>query len=179
MVLKREETIFQILFFIRYAEIRYFLLSLRLDFLVKSVWWSISDHCISLCIVYFRLLSEILKETSEDIEEIEYLTDGSWRPIRDEKERDRERERSNTPEYPVVDICMYNPLSLPLILTDLILWLCWRESFFKWLFWLQAFLRPTVIHRPTAAQAWQANLEVVQWGWQESQEELLWHREAA
>lgn len=55
--------------------------------------------------MYFRLLSEILKETSEDIEEIEYLTDGSWRPIRDEKERDRERERSNTPEYPVVDIC--------------------------------------------------------------------------
>lgn len=55
--------------------------------------------------VYFRLLSEILKETSEDIEEIEYLTDGSWRPIRDDKERDRERERSNTPEYPVVDIC--------------------------------------------------------------------------
>lgn len=52
------------------------------------------------------LLSEILKETSEDIEEIEYLTDGSWRPIRDEKERDRERERSNTPEYPVVDICI-------------------------------------------------------------------------
>lgn len=50
-------------------------------------------------------MSEILKETSEDIEEIEYLTDGSWRPIRDEKERDRERERSNTPEYPVVDIC--------------------------------------------------------------------------
>uniref|UniRef100_A0A4W6CYF1 Protein inhibitor of activated STAT, 4a n=1 Tax=Lates calcarifer TaxID=8187 RepID=A0A4W6CYF1_LATCA len=45
------------------------------------------------------LLSEILKETSEDIEEIEYLTDGSWRPIRDDKERDRERERSNTPEY--------------------------------------------------------------------------------
>lgn len=55
--------------------------------------------------MYSRLLSEILKETSEDIEEIEYLTDGSWRPIRDEKERDRERERSNTPEYPVVDIC--------------------------------------------------------------------------
>lgn len=55
--------------------------------------------------MHFRLLSEILKETSEDIEEIEYLTDGSWRPIRDEKERDRERERSNTPEYPVVDIC--------------------------------------------------------------------------
>uniref|UniRef100_A0A4W6CLS5 Protein inhibitor of activated STAT, 4a n=1 Tax=Lates calcarifer TaxID=8187 RepID=A0A4W6CLS5_LATCA len=52
------------------------------------------------------LLSEILKETSEDIEEIEYLTDGSWRPIRDDKERDRERERSNTPEYPVVDICI-------------------------------------------------------------------------
>ncbi|KAK7889655.1 hypothetical protein WMY93_025215 [Mugilogobius chulae] len=50
------------------------------------------------------LLSEILKETTEDIEEIEYLTDGSWRPIRDEKER--ERERSNTPEYPVVDICI-------------------------------------------------------------------------
>lgn len=55
--------------------------------------------------MYFRLLSEILKQTSEDIEEIEYLTDGSWRPIRDDKERDRERERSNTPEYPVVDIC--------------------------------------------------------------------------
>lgn len=52
-----------------------------------------------------RLLSEILKETNEDIEEIEYLTDGSWRPIRDDKEKDRERERSNTPEYPVVDIC--------------------------------------------------------------------------
>ncbi|KAM7410160.1 hypothetical protein PAMA_001553 [Pampus argenteus] len=52
------------------------------------------------------LLSEILKETSEEIEEIEYLTDGSWRPIRDDKERDRERERSNTPEYPVVDICI-------------------------------------------------------------------------
>ncbi|XP_037530711.1 E3 SUMO-protein ligase PIAS4-A [Nematolebias whitei] len=52
------------------------------------------------------LLSEILKETSEDIEEIEYLTDGSWRPIKDEKERERERERSNTPEYPVVDICI-------------------------------------------------------------------------
>ncbi|KAK5870088.1 hypothetical protein PBY51_024749 [Eleginops maclovinus] len=52
------------------------------------------------------LLAEILKETSEDIEEIEYLTDGSWQPISDEKERDRERERSNTPDYPVVDICI-------------------------------------------------------------------------
>ncbi|XP_067088113.1 E3 SUMO-protein ligase PIAS4-A [Osmerus mordax] len=52
------------------------------------------------------LLSEILKETPEDIEEIEYLTDGSWRPIRDEKERDRDRESSNTPDYPVVDICV-------------------------------------------------------------------------
>lgn len=62
--------------------------------------------------VCFSLLSEILKETSEDIEEIEYLTDGSWRPIRDEKERDRERERSNTPEYPVVDICKYECMSL-------------------------------------------------------------------
>ena len=62
--------------------------------------------------VYFRLLSEILKETNEDIEEIEYLTDGSWRPIRDDKERDRERERSNTPEYPVVDICKYETVSL-------------------------------------------------------------------
>ena len=41
--------------------------------------------------VYSRLLSEILKETNEDIEEIEYLTDGSWRPIRDEKEKDRDR----------------------------------------------------------------------------------------
>ena len=55
--------------------------------------------------VYFRLLAEILKETSEDIEEIEYLTDGSWLPISDEEKRDRERERSNTPDYPVVDIC--------------------------------------------------------------------------
>ncbi|KAK6309128.1 hypothetical protein J4Q44_G00205910 [Coregonus suidteri] len=52
------------------------------------------------------LASEILKETHEDIEEIEYLTDGSWRPIRDEKERDGERERSNTPDYPVLDICV-------------------------------------------------------------------------
>ncbi|KAI1891684.1 hypothetical protein AGOR_G00146310 [Albula goreensis] len=50
------------------------------------------------------LLSEILKET-EDVEEIEYLTDGSWRPIRDEKEREKEREHSRTPEYPVLDIC--------------------------------------------------------------------------
>lgn len=50
------------------------------------------------------MLSEILKET-EDVEEIEYLTDGSWRPIRDDKEKDRERENSHTPEYPVVDIC--------------------------------------------------------------------------
>uniref|UniRef100_A0A8C7RJ52 RING-type E3 ubiquitin transferase n=1 Tax=Oncorhynchus mykiss TaxID=8022 RepID=A0A8C7RJ52_ONCMY len=50
------------------------------------------------------LASEILKETHEDIEEIEYLTDGSWRPIRDEKEK--ERERSNTPDYPVLDICV-------------------------------------------------------------------------
>lgn len=55
--------------------------------------------------MFSRLLSEILKETSEDIEEIEYLTDGSWRPIRDDKEKERERERSNTPEYPVVNIC--------------------------------------------------------------------------
>ncbi|XP_018583895.1 E3 SUMO-protein ligase PIAS4-A isoform X1 [Scleropages formosus] len=50
------------------------------------------------------LLSEILKET-EDVEEIEYLTDGSWRPIRDEKEKERERERSNTPEYHMLDMC--------------------------------------------------------------------------
>lgn len=50
------------------------------------------------------MLSEILKET-EDVEEIEYLTDGSWRPIRDDKEKDRERENNHTPEYPVVDIC--------------------------------------------------------------------------
>lgn len=57
--------------------------------------------------LFFRLLSEILKQTSEDIEEIEYLTDGSWRPISDEKEKDRERERSNTPEYSVVDICRF------------------------------------------------------------------------
>lgn len=49
------------------------------------------------------LLSEILKETNEDIEEIEYLTDGSWRPVKEERER--ERERSNTPECPLVDIC--------------------------------------------------------------------------
>lgn len=33
------------------------------------------------------------------------MTDGSWRPIRDDKEKERERERSNTPEYPVVNIC--------------------------------------------------------------------------
>uniref|UniRef100_A0A1A8ML04 RING-type E3 ubiquitin transferase n=1 Tax=Nothobranchius pienaari TaxID=704102 RepID=A0A1A8ML04_9TELE len=52
------------------------------------------------------LLSEILKETNEDIEEIEYLTDGSWQPIRDEKDKERERERSSTPEYSVVDICI-------------------------------------------------------------------------
>ncbi|KAI2650376.1 E3 SUMO-protein ligase PIAS4-A [Labeo rohita] len=52
------------------------------------------------------LLSEILKETPEDVEEIEYLTDGSWRPIRDEKEKERERENSRTPDYPVVDICV-------------------------------------------------------------------------
>ncbi|XP_027025550.1 E3 SUMO-protein ligase PIAS4-A isoform X1 [Tachysurus fulvidraco] len=51
------------------------------------------------------LLSEILKET-EDVEEIEYLTDGSWRPIRDDKEKDRERENNHSPEYPVVDICV-------------------------------------------------------------------------
>lgn len=53
----------------------------------------------------FSLLSEILKETPEDIEEIEYLTDGSWRPISDDKEKERERENSGTPDYPVVDIC--------------------------------------------------------------------------
>ncbi|XP_064184625.1 E3 SUMO-protein ligase PIAS4b isoform X2 [Anguilla rostrata] len=45
------------------------------------------------------LLSEILKET-EDVEEIEYLADGSWRPIREEKEK----ERSSTPECPLLDI---------------------------------------------------------------------------
>uniref|UniRef100_A0AAY4D1S6 E3 SUMO-protein ligase PIAS4 n=1 Tax=Denticeps clupeoides TaxID=299321 RepID=A0AAY4D1S6_9TELE len=56
------------------------------------------------------LLSEILKET-EDVEEIEYLTDGSWRPIRDDKEKDRERERSHTPEYPLVDISMTGSVS--------------------------------------------------------------------
>lgn len=39
------------------------------------------------------------------MEEIEYLTDGSWRPIRDDKEKDRERENNHTPDYPVVDIC--------------------------------------------------------------------------
>ncbi|KAJ8357715.1 hypothetical protein SKAU_G00205090 [Synaphobranchus kaupii] len=44
------------------------------------------------------LLSEILKET-EDVEEIEYLADGSWRPIREE-----EKERSSTPECPLLDI---------------------------------------------------------------------------
>lgn len=64
--------------------------------------FSRTDSCVC---VFSRLLSEILKETNEDIEEIEYLTDGSWRPIKDDKEKDRERERSNTPEYPVVDIC--------------------------------------------------------------------------
>ncbi|KAL4608077.1 E3 SUMO-protein ligase PIAS4-like [Arapaima gigas] len=45
------------------------------------------------------LLSEILKET-EDVEEIEYLADGSWRPIRDEKEK----ECSSTPECPLLDM---------------------------------------------------------------------------
>lgn len=50
--------------------------------------------------VFTRLLSEILKET-EDVEEIEYLADGSWRPIREEKEK----ERSSTPECPLLDIC--------------------------------------------------------------------------
>ncbi|XP_058870987.1 E3 SUMO-protein ligase PIAS4-A [Acipenser ruthenus] len=49
------------------------------------------------------LLWELLKKT-EDVEEIEYLADGSWRPIREEKVRDRDRERSNTPEYPVMQI---------------------------------------------------------------------------
>ncbi|XP_061681601.1 E3 SUMO-protein ligase PIAS4-A isoform X1 [Syngnathoides biaculeatus] len=52
------------------------------------------------------LLSEILKETSEEIEEIEYLTDGSWRPISDDKEKEKERERSDTPEYSMVDMCV-------------------------------------------------------------------------
>lgn len=71
-----------------------------------------------------RLLSEILKETNEDIEEIEYLTDGSWRPIRDDKEKDRERERSNTPEYPVVDICTsnFNPFLLKVQISFFPLW---------------------------------------------------------
>ncbi len=59
----------------------------------------------ALNVTRFRLLSEILKETPEDVEEIEYLTDGSWRPIRDDKEKERERENSRTPDYPVVDIC--------------------------------------------------------------------------
>lgn len=54
---------------------------------------------------FSRLLSEILKETEEEVEEIEYLTDGSWRPIGDEREKDKERERSHTPVYPLVDIC--------------------------------------------------------------------------
>ncbi|KAJ8270056.1 hypothetical protein GJAV_G00109860 [Gymnothorax javanicus] len=44
------------------------------------------------------LLSEILKET-QDVDEIEYLADGSWRPITEEK-----RERSSAPECPVLDI---------------------------------------------------------------------------
>lgn len=61
----------------------------------------------------FRLLSEILKETSEDIEEIEYLTDGSWRPISDDKERERERERSSSPEYPLDDICKRQTPPIP------------------------------------------------------------------
>ncbi|XP_063057434.1 E3 SUMO-protein ligase PIAS4-A [Engraulis encrasicolus] len=51
------------------------------------------------------LLSEILKQTEEEVEEIEYLTDGSWRPIGDERDKDKDRERSNTPVYPLVDIC--------------------------------------------------------------------------
>lgn len=101
--------------------------------------------------VYFRLLSEILKETSEDIEEIEYLTDGSWRPIRDDKEWDWERERSNTPEYPVVDICKCQ-LNLLFSIRR------WCEApfcnrFFKRPFSLQAFLKQMVIRQPTAAPA--------------------------
>ncbi|XP_077462633.1 E3 SUMO-protein ligase PIAS4-A isoform X2 [Stigmatopora argus] len=52
------------------------------------------------------LMSEILKETNEEIEEIEYLTDGSWEPINDDKEKEKERERSDTPEYPTVDMCV-------------------------------------------------------------------------
>ena len=70
------------------------------------------------CFVFSRLLSEILKQTSEDIEEIEYLTDGSWQPIRDEKERDRDRESSNTPDYPDVDICECQTLRRFLLLSD-------------------------------------------------------------
>ncbi|XP_049572473.1 E3 SUMO-protein ligase PIAS4-A isoform X3 [Syngnathus scovelli] len=52
------------------------------------------------------LMSEILKETNEDIEEIEYLTDGSWQPITDDKEKEKERERSDTPEFSMVDMCV-------------------------------------------------------------------------
>ncbi|XP_077572625.1 E3 SUMO-protein ligase PIAS4-A isoform X2 [Stigmatopora nigra] len=52
------------------------------------------------------LMSEILKETNEEIEEIEYLTDGSWEPINDDKEKEKERERSESPEYPMVDMCV-------------------------------------------------------------------------
>lgn len=84
-----------------------FFLTPAIQLIILLLFWHEVLHCetILTCSVCFRLLSEILKETSEDIEEIEYLTDGSWRPIRDDKEKDRERERSNTPEYPVVDIC--------------------------------------------------------------------------
>ncbi|XP_028672281.1 E3 SUMO-protein ligase PIAS4-A [Erpetoichthys calabaricus] len=49
------------------------------------------------------LLWEILKDT-QDVEEIEYLSDGSWCPIKAEKEKEKEREQSNTPEYPVLEI---------------------------------------------------------------------------
>lgn len=102
----------------------------------------------------FRLLSDILKETSEEIEEIEYLTDGSWRPIRDEKERDRERERSNTPEYPVVDICKWLTLSIPPVAADVSSCVNrYAGAFLKWPQCAQAFPRPTAIRRPTAAPA--------------------------
>lgn len=85
-----------------------------IQLIILLLFWHEVLHCemILTSSVCFRLLSEILKETNEDIEEIEYLTDGSWRPIRDDKEKDRERERSNTPEYPVVDICTCRSNSL-------------------------------------------------------------------
>lgn len=155
---------------------------LRNEITLRSLWPAV---------FFSRLLSEILKETSEDIEEIEYLTDGSWRPIRDDKEKERERERSNTPEYPLVNICK-SAVELGLFFfllfflsfphSSLLLWFFGSRTDLKWALPLQAFLKQTVTHQLTAALASQANLEAaVPWAWRESQgeeeEPLRWPRQ--